>query len=74
MGLKAKNQHAVPGFIFFSEKAFQWLFLCIFIFSLAFVALSDVSLHLPAGHLKYINEKKKRKLWISDELPFSSQN
>lgn len=54
-GLKAKNWHAVPGFIFFSEKTFQWQFLCIFIFLLAFVALSDGNLYPPASHLKYIN-------------------
>lgn len=58
MGLRAKNCHVVPGFIFFSEKAFQWQSPCIFFFIfflLVFVATSDGNLYPHASHLKYIN-------------------
>lgn len=54
-GLRAKNCRAVPGFIFFSEKAFQWQSSCIYFFLLIFVATSDGNLYPHASHLKYIN-------------------
>lgn len=67
-GLKAKNWHAVPGFLFFSEKALQWQFLCILIFLLTFVALSGGNLYPPASHLKYINVGESAGFQMSSTL------
>lgn len=61
-----KNWNVAPGFIFFSEKAFQWQFLYIFFTSI--VALSDGNLYPPASHLRYINVGENVGFQVSSSL------